>query len=87
MLLFSLQLVKIEDGVMDGEVMFHQFITKTDEEVKAIRSGHLFFILPIFKLSGWQICGSGSESARIQNLCRIRKENWVSLGSGPGPDV
>ena len=35
--LFSLQLVKIEDGMMEGEVMFHQYITKTDEEVKAIR--------------------------------------------------
>jgi hypothetical protein len=32
-----LQLIKIEDGMMEGEVMFHQFITKTPEEVKAIK--------------------------------------------------
>jgi hypothetical protein len=34
---FSLQLIKIEDGMMEGDVMFHQFITKTPEEAKAIK--------------------------------------------------
>ncbi|XP_065829296.1 suppressor of SWI4 1 homolog [Oscarella lobularis] len=32
-----LQLVKIESGLCDGEVLFHQFVTKTKEEVKALR--------------------------------------------------
>ncbi|OWF46469.1 suppressor of SWI4 1 homolog [Mizuhopecten yessoensis] len=30
----SLQLVKIEDGLCDGKVMYHDFIKKTDEELK-----------------------------------------------------
>ena len=30
----NLQLVKIEEGVCSGNVMFHEFITKTEEELK-----------------------------------------------------
>lgn len=33
----TLQLVKIEDGLMDGEVLFHEFIYKTEEEKELIR--------------------------------------------------
>jgi len=33
----SMELIKIEDGLLDGEVMFHKYVTKTEEEVKAIR--------------------------------------------------
>jgi len=33
----TLQLLKIEDGLLDGEVLYHEFIEKTDEEVKEIR--------------------------------------------------
>nr|CAG4638410.1 EOG090X0508 [Cyclestheria hislopi] len=32
-----LQLVKIEEGILDGEILYHQFIHKTDEEKKLIR--------------------------------------------------
>lgn len=32
-----LQLVKIEEGLVDGEVLFHQYIQKTEEEKKLIR--------------------------------------------------
>lgn len=28
----SLQLIKIEDGLLDGEVLYHDLIEKTDEE-------------------------------------------------------
>ena len=31
----TLQLVKVEEGICDGEVMFHEFIHKTEEELKA----------------------------------------------------
>jgi len=34
----TMQLLKIEDGLMDGEVLYHDFIEKTDEEVKEIRA-------------------------------------------------
>jgi len=34
----SLQLIKIEDGLLDGEVLYHDYIEKTDEEVKEIRA-------------------------------------------------
>jgi hypothetical protein len=30
------QLVKVEDGLMSGEVMFHEYVHKTEEEKKAI---------------------------------------------------
>lgn len=30
----SLELVKIEDGVMTGEVLYHSYITKTNEEIQ-----------------------------------------------------
>nr|CAG4641648.1 EOG090X0508 [Eurycercus lamellatus] len=32
-----LQLMKIEEGLVDGEVLYHQFIQKTEEEKKIIR--------------------------------------------------
>nr|CAG4646213.1 EOG090X0508 [Macrothrix elegans] len=32
-----LKLMKIEEGVVDGEVLYHQYIQKTDEEKKLIR--------------------------------------------------
>nr|CAG4643168.1 EOG090X0508 [Ilyocryptus agilis] len=32
-----MQLIKIEEGVVDGEVLYHQFIQKTEEEKKLIR--------------------------------------------------
>ena len=34
----KLKLIKIEEGVCDGEVLYHQFVTKTAEEMKEIRS-------------------------------------------------
>ncbi|XP_077288849.1 brix domain-containing protein peter pan [Arctopsyche grandis] len=33
----TMQLVKIEDGLMDGEVLFHEFINKTEDEKEEIR--------------------------------------------------
>lgn len=33
----TLQLIKVEDGLMDGEVLFHDVYKKTDEEKEAIR--------------------------------------------------
>ena len=30
----TLQLVKVEEGICEGEVMFHEFVQKTDEEIK-----------------------------------------------------
>ncbi|NP_001191783.1 suppressor of SWI4 1 homolog b [Xenopus laevis] len=32
----TLQLVKIEEGLSDGKVLFHNFIQKTEEEIKAL---------------------------------------------------
>lgn len=32
----SLQLIKIEAGLLDGEVLYHEFITKTEEEITLI---------------------------------------------------
>ncbi|KAF8782965.1 Suppressor of SWI4 1 like protein [Argiope bruennichi] len=32
------QLIKIEEGCMSGEVLFHEFIKKTPEEIKAIKA-------------------------------------------------
>ncbi|KAI7694772.1 hypothetical protein SSS_02378 [Sarcoptes scabiei] len=29
-----LKLIKIEDGIMSGEVLFHSYVTKTAEEIK-----------------------------------------------------
>lgn len=34
----KLQLVKIEEGIMTGEVLFHEFIKKTPEEIKALKA-------------------------------------------------
>ena len=33
----ELQLVKIEDGIGEGEVLYHQFIQKTEEEIFALK--------------------------------------------------
>lgn len=33
----ELQLIKIEDGVGEGEVLYHQFIQKTEEEIIALK--------------------------------------------------
>merc|ERR1711936_746009 len=35
----SLRLVKIEEGLLDGEILHHEFVEKTDEEKKAIKEG------------------------------------------------
>ena len=32
-----LDLIKIEDGLQDGEVLYHKLQSKTDEQKKAIR--------------------------------------------------
>lgn len=32
-----LELVKIEEGLVDGEVLYHKFIQKTEAEKKIIR--------------------------------------------------
>lgn len=34
----TLQLVKVQEGICDGEVMYHAFIQKTEEELKAQRA-------------------------------------------------
>lgn len=33
----KLKLIKIEEGICDGEVLYHDFITKTPEQVQEIR--------------------------------------------------
>lgn len=33
----KLKLMKIEEGICDGEVLYHEFVTKTNEEVAKIR--------------------------------------------------
>eukprot|EP00794_Sanderia_malayensis_P016227 gene16227-17864_t len=33
----TLELVKIEEGLCDGEVLFHQFVKKTEQEVKDLK--------------------------------------------------
>lgn len=33
----SMELMKIEDGLLDGEIMFHKFVHKTEDEVKEIK--------------------------------------------------
>ena len=30
----TMQLMKIEEGVCDGQVLFHEYITKTEEELQ-----------------------------------------------------
>ena len=32
-----MELIKIEEGLLDGEVLYHKLQTKTEEERKAIR--------------------------------------------------
>ncbi|GIX88103.1 suppressor of SWI4 1 homolog [Caerostris extrusa] len=34
----KMQLVKIEEGLMSGEILFHEFLSKTPEEIKAIKA-------------------------------------------------
>ena len=34
----TLQLVKVEEGLCDGAVMFHEFVKKTPEEIAALRN-------------------------------------------------
>jgi len=34
----TLDLIKIEEGLVDGEVLFHKLVSKTDEEARAIRA-------------------------------------------------
>lgn len=33
----TMELIKIEDGLCDGEVLYHTFIKKTDQEVNELR--------------------------------------------------
>ncbi|XP_044736546.1 protein Peter pan [Chrysoperla carnea] len=33
----TLQLIKVEDGLMDGEVLYHELVVKTEEEIAAVR--------------------------------------------------
>ena len=33
----TMELIKIEEGLLDGEVLYHKFISKTEEEKKAIK--------------------------------------------------
>ena len=33
----SMELLKIEEGMLDGETLYHRHITKTDEEKKQIK--------------------------------------------------
>ncbi|XP_065917105.1 suppressor of SWI4 1 homolog [Dysidea avara] len=37
----ALQLIKVEDGVCDGEVLHHEFITKSRKEIRETRKRHL----------------------------------------------
>merc|ERR1719319_1718273 len=37
----TLQLVKIEEGLLDGEVLHHEFVEKTEEEKKVIKEKRL----------------------------------------------
>ncbi len=34
----KLELIKIEEGIQDGEVLYHKYQTKTEEEKQAIRA-------------------------------------------------
>jgi ribosome biogenesis protein SSF1/2 len=36
-MIFFVQLIKVEDGLMEGEVLYHDIIKKTLEEKEAIR--------------------------------------------------
>ena len=33
----KLLLIKVEDGMCDGEVLYHNFISKSDEEIRALK--------------------------------------------------
>ena len=34
----TLQLIKIEDGVCQGDVMFHELVQKTEKDIQKIRA-------------------------------------------------
>ncbi len=34
----TLELIKVEEGLLEGEVLYHRFVSKTEEEKKAIRA-------------------------------------------------
>uniref|UniRef100_A0A336KW58 CSON012370 protein n=1 Tax=Culicoides sonorensis TaxID=179676 RepID=A0A336KW58_CULSO len=34
----TIQLIKIEEGMMSGDIFFHEYVTKTEEEVKLIKA-------------------------------------------------
>lgn len=35
---FTIQLIKIEEGMMSGEVFFHEYVTKTEQEVELLKA-------------------------------------------------
>jgi ribosome biogenesis protein SSF1/2 len=37
----TLELVKIEDGLCDGEVLYHTYISKTSEEIAELRKRNI----------------------------------------------
>lgn len=37
----TLELVKIEDGLCDGEVLYHTYVSKTSEEVSELRQRNM----------------------------------------------
>ena len=48
-----MQLLKIEEGLAEGEVLFHQYINKTEEEKKVIRQRReqrMYAYAPMFDL-------------------------------------
>ena len=81
-----LQLMKIEEGLVDGEVLYHQFIQKTEEEKKIIRqrretqryylkgsSIHHFLKLPFINLFFFR--KNNEKVRKIQDAQRKRKED------------
>lgn len=36
----TLQLIKVEEGLLEGEVLYHELIIKTEEEKEEIRKNH-----------------------------------------------
>lgn len=71
---FTLQLMKVEDGLLDGEVLFHELVHKTDEEVAAIKKKRdekrLLFMLSCvgFNIISFlqKIKGKSKETARVE---------------------
>lgn len=58
----KLQLIKIEEGLMTGEVMFHEFIARTPEEIEALReriqAQRLVCLLPFYDMFEQCSCNS-----------------------------